>query len=37
MLRMVHALEQILPLIPVDVVERQTELTHDIGVEPLVE
>ena len=37
MLGVVHALQQIGPLVPIDVVERQTELAHHVGVEALVE
>ena len=36
-LRMVHAFEQVLPLVPVDVMERQAEFTHHVGVEAFVE
>ena len=34
---MVHAFEQVLPLVPVDVMERQAEFTHHVGVEAFVE
>ena len=37
MLRVVHTLQQVLPLVPIDIVERQAELAHDIGVEAFVE
>ena len=36
-LRMVHALQQILPLVPIDIMERQAELADHIGVEAFVE
>ena len=37
MLGVVHALQQVSPLVPVDVVERQPQLAHHVGVKALVE
>ena len=33
--RLVHAVQQVVPALPVDVPERQAEPLHDVGVEPL--
>ena len=37
MLGVVHTLQQVGPFVPIDVMERQTQLTHHIGVEALLE